>query len=152
MSHERPDRACHLVCERHDRDVLRSSREQPSEPRVELTVSSTLRGQYRAGTVDQQRSQVRVAALADAEQLDPAAGARLRGSICLFRLLTAPSLVGQKRAASISSSDAPDAPGAVTNLDGALRRRTRRYECRLVPFRLRPLWETVVRVLTRASR
>jgi hypothetical protein len=36
------------------------------------------------------------------------------------------------------SSDAPDAAGAAKSRDGALKLRTRRYECRLVPFRLRP--------------
>src|SRR5437016_14505223 len=61
----------------HDRDVLRSSQEHVSEPRVHRPVSSTLRQQYAASTVDQQRSQVRIAALADAEQLHPPTGARL---------------------------------------------------------------------------
>ena len=77
MSHEGPDRACHLVRECHDRDVLGSSRQHASEPRVELAVGSALRGRYRARPVDQQRSQIRIATLADTEQLDPTPGARL---------------------------------------------------------------------------
>ena len=77
VSHEGPDRARHLVRECHDRDVLWSSRQHASEPRVHHPISSTLRQQYAASTVDQQRSQVRIAALADAEQLHPPTGARL---------------------------------------------------------------------------
>ena len=77
MSQKRPDRAGHFVGHRDDRHVHRPSREHLFEPRIHHSIRSTLREHHAAGTVDQQRSQVRIAALADPEHLHPSASARL---------------------------------------------------------------------------
>src|SRR6516164_1912958 len=69
MGQERPDRARHLVGERHYHRIERSACEQLLKPWLTFLAL----GNRRAGAVNQQRAQINVAPLADAEQLHPTA-------------------------------------------------------------------------------
>src|SRR5512144_1716325 len=77
MCEQSPDRARHLVGERHDHDIVGSAPEQLSEPRIARTALSTLTQQHRTRALHQQRPYVGITAFADAQQLDPPAGPQL---------------------------------------------------------------------------
>lgn len=78
MRQERPDRARVLVGQRHRRHVLVASRQQLGKPRIGIRFAFGC-SQRRPRAVDEQRAQVGIAALADAQKRRLAAGGVLPG-------------------------------------------------------------------------